>query len=148
MFGPKPRVEIAQNPYTGYYNQFLEQLKQQASGTGPSLAEGQYKANQGEALQQQMMMSRGRNPGASRQAAYAGGQMQQGLNANATNARLAEQMNNQNMYGNILNSASQNDYQRAMANLQAKLSVMQMPTDWDKLMQAGTALGGAAMAGK
>lgn len=148
MFGPKPRVELqaAQyQPYKNSYDEFLGQLKNQAMGNGPSLAENMYRQRQGEGLQQMLSMQAGRNPGMARQAAYAGGQMQQGLNSAATDARLAEQQQAQQMYGGMLNSANQADFQRSATDLQSRLAVMQMPSDWDKLMNAGVTLGAAAM---
>lgn len=150
MFGPKPREELSAaqyQPYKNSYDEFLAQLKGQAMGEGPSLAAEQYKQMAGNTLQQQLQMMRGRNPGMARQGAYAGAGAMQGLNQGATMAGLAERQGAQQMYGGMLNSANAADYQRSNTDLQTRLAMLQMPTDWDKMMQAGTTLGAAAMKG-
>lgn len=146
MFGPAPRApQAAANPNLPQQDEFMNQLRSQAYGQGPSLSEMEYRRRQAEMLQQQLAMGRGRSAGAARQAAYAGGQAQQGLAQGAAQAALAERLGSQQLLGNTINNASQQDYLRQQLNMQGKLAQMQMPTGFDKFMQAGTAIGAAYM---
>lgn len=147
LFGPDGRPPTTMNdPYQSRAMNFLDQTQGAAEGTAPSLADAEFRRRQQEMLQQQLAMGRGRSAGAARQSSYAGAQMSQGLNQGAAQAQLAEQMANKQLYAQQLNQGSQNDFQRQNADMQRWLALKAMPTDMDKLMQAG--LGAGAIAAK
>jgi hypothetical protein len=145
---PQDKYTVPGNPYAGGYNDLIAQLSRQAQGIGPSLADAQYRQRSGEMLQQQLALGRGRSPGAARQASYAGAQAHQGLNQGAAQAALAERLGAQGLLGNVLGGASQQDYLREQLRQQLELQRRGLPTGLDKLMNAGVAIGGAALMGR
>jgi hypothetical protein len=134
--------QIASNPYLDQQNGYLKQLQDQMNGNGPSLAEQDYKRRAAQMLQQQLMMARGRNPGAARQAGGMAGDAQRGIASGAATAGIQEKYAQQAAYAQALQNAQQNDFQRSNANLQSYWQNMAQPTGFDKLMQLGVAAGG------
>lgn len=87
---------------------FLEGLEKQAAGQGPSLAAEQLKQAQNRSLAQQMaaaQASRGYNPAlAQRNLMQGASQSNANMAAQATQARMQEQLNAQQMLGNQVNT--------------------------------------------
>lgn len=112
---------------------FANALKAQMNGQGPSLASQMLQQQAGQNAAQAMGMAaaqRGINPAlALRHAMQAGANAQQDAAAKAANARVAEQLGAQGMYGNQLNTMNQQDFQRSAANQQAALGASKINAD-------------------
>lgn len=132
---------IGANPYAADWNALITQLRSQANGTGPSLAELEYKRASQTALGQQAALSRGRSPGAARTAATNMSNISLGQAEGVTRARLAEQLQAQQALNAALAGASNADFQRAQANQQA---LLQTPTQFQQLMGIGGQIAGMA----
>lgn len=104
------------NPYQDQQNALIQQLQQQASGQGPSLAVQQYQAANQDAMSNQMAMSRGRGAGAGRNAGIQMGQLGASLAGGSAMARTREQMGAQQNLQGALTAGGQMDFQRAAAN--------------------------------
>jgi hypothetical protein len=88
------------------HKKFADQLADKALGKGPSLTDMQMRAAQERSLAQQLALAKSNrsvNPGlASRNAAVATGNTNAAIAQAAAQARLQEQLANQNAYGNYL----------------------------------------------
>lgn len=138
-----PDQTMPDNPYQADQNALIAQLKQQMAG--PSQAAMEYRQNAGNALGQQLMLGRGRGPGAARQAGYVGGQMQQGMALQGQMAQTAERSAQLQNLAQVLQGAGQLEFLRRKAELDARLNAAALPTGFDRLMGLGTAVGGIAM---
>lgn len=123
--------QIADNPYLGHYRQLISQLQQTASGQGPSLAGNAYKAAHQQGLNDVRSMSQGGSAGAMRQGQQQLGQMNQGLAAGYSNARLQEQLAAQQQLASTLAGASNAWFQPQQANLDAQ---MKTQTEQQKML--------------
>lgn len=136
---------VGSTQYDRGMNPLLNQLRNQAMGQGPSLAQEQFRMANSQALQNQLAMSRGRNQGMARQAGVNMANIGQNMASGLAQAGLQErnQAGQQFMQGTGMqqnNELARN--QQYLAALQLKLS---QPTGWDKFMQAVS--GGAAILG-
>lgn len=108
---------------------FLDTLEKQASGQGPSLAVEQLKQAQNRSLAQQMaaaQSARGGNPALlQRQAMQNAAQNNTAMAGQATQARMQEQLQAQQMYGNQVNLMQGNSDQRVQQYLQQGFSIAQ-----------------------
>lgn len=107
---------VGASPYVGDQNALIQQLRAQAEGRGPSLAEAQYRAAENDALAQQLAMSRGRGQGAARTAATQMGNIGQGLASGAGRLRLQEQQGAQGLLQGAISAGETSDFRRAAAN--------------------------------
>lgn len=139
---------MGSNPYQGQYNDLIDQLRQQASGEGPSLAGNAYKQAQQTGMNNVLAMSRSGSAGGTRQAGRTLGQMNQGFNQGYSNARLQEQLLARQQLQGALGGASQAWFQPQYANLNAQLQSptnLQMLTGFlQQLMTGAGTLAGAA----
>lgn len=113
-----------QAAFRGYQMDLAARLADQAAGRGPSLAAEQAHTTMNQGMAQQMAMAasaRGGNGAAmQRQAMMNGSDMSAQVTQQAAMARLAEQMQSQQLLGNVSGAARQQDL--ALATDQAKLS--------------------------
>jgi non-canonical (house-cleaning) NTP pyrophosphatase len=145
---------VGKGGYTGQWAALLEQLRRQAQGTGPSVAESQYRqANQDQSAAIGGLARASGRPGAIRSAMEQQQRLGQGLAQGSSLARLQEQLAGQQAYSGALGVASNQDLQRQLANsqayqniLQARLGQQQQPTALQRY--ANMASQGGAFAGK
>lgn len=129
---------IGSSPYKGSWDALINQLRQQASGAGPSLAVMQYqKANQ-QAMSNQLAMARSQgSPGAAYQASNNMGRIDEGMAQGSAQMRLQEQMAAQAQLANALGTVSGQDLQRQQANQQAYLQILaeqlKQPSTFDQM---------------
>jgi hypothetical protein len=95
------------NPYQGNWNDLISQLKQRASGQGPSLAADAYGKAADDSLKAQQALSASGSPGAMRQAGMNMGQIGQGLAQGYGHARNEEMMGAQGQLQAALGGAGQ-----------------------------------------
>lgn len=136
---------LGANPYQGGWDALIGQLRQQASGQGPSLAAQQYQQANQTAMANQLAMARaGRSPGAAYNASNNMNALNQGLSAGVAQARTQEQLGSQQALAGALSGAGNADLQRALANQQAYWSMIQQknaqPSDFEKVMGVGSQL--------
>lgn len=144
--GQRNAPQIQQNPYMGDWGALLTQLKGQVNGQGPSLAGNAYNQAHAQGLRDQMSMSAGGSAGQARQAGMNMQRMNQGLAAGYSNARLQEQLANQQALQAALTNAGNAWFMPQQANLQAQV---QTPTNGQQLLQflQSAAMAGAKIAG-
>lgn len=119
--GQKNAPQIPQNPYLGDWGSLIAQLQKTSSGQGPSLAGNAYQQAHAQGLQDQQMMAAGGSAGQARQAGMNMTQMNQGLAAGYSNARLQEQLAAQQALAATLSQAGNQWFMPQSANLQAQL---------------------------
>ncbi len=144
----------AADPFRQGQMQLMQQLQNQAAGTGPSIAGNQMQQGQEAALAQNIAMANsargGANPLMARQALQTNAMQGGKMAADMSNLRLQEQMQAQQMLGGIAGQGRQGDLgqnqlavdaqykqagiQQAYADLQAKYAAMGL--DADKANQA------------
>lgn len=124
------------NPYAGGYNSLVSQLQGVANGTGPSQAgQAWNQANQNAMATQMSMGSGGSNAGAARQAAQNIGNIQQGNAAGYAQAKTGEEIGAMGQLGNVLQGASNSDFNYQNANQQAWLNMLKAQLGQNTNMQ-------------
>lgn len=131
-------------------NSYEELLKSMATGAGPSLADQTYRRAADDQANAQVAMSRGRGPGAMRQASVQAGQIGQGMAAGAAEARTREQLGAAQLGAGVEQQRMALDQQRMMANQQAYMQALGMVSQQGGIGQslaglAGQGLGAYAM---
>jgi hypothetical protein len=120
-FNNKNAPQIGANPYQSQWGDLIGQLRQQSSGTGPSLAGGAYNQAHSQAMNDYATMSHGGSAGAARQAQRNMGTANAGLAQGYSNARLQEQLAARQQLQGALAGAGNAWFQPQQANLQATM---------------------------
>lgn len=118
----KNAPQIGANPYQSNWGALINQLTQQASGQGPSLAGNAYKQAQQTGMQNVLAMSRGGSAGQAQAGMQTLGRMNQGMAQGYSNARLQEQMAARQQLQMALAGAGNAWFQPQQANLQATMA--------------------------
>lgn len=139
--------QAQQNPYLPDWTNLIGQLQQQASGTGPSMADNAFKQAMNTTQNQSLAMARGGSAGGARQAGMALGDAQNGMMGNYANARLQEQLLARQSLMGALGGRDQAWWGPNQANLSAQMnqpSNLEMVTGW----MGNNLASGAQLAGK
>lgn len=142
LLGPTPRPPVAaSDPFADQKRALLAQL----SADSPSVAEQQFREANARAIQNQAALARGRGPGAVRQAGIQGGQLAQGLQAGASQARAQEMLGRQGLHAQTLQGFSGQELDRERLNFGARMAEFQKilaePGAFDRLMQMASVAG-------
>jgi hypothetical protein len=122
-YGKKNAPQIQENPYLGQWGSLIGDLQAQSSSNyqGPSLAGNAYNQAHNQGINDVMSMSRGGSAGSARAGMRQMGNMNQGLAAGYSNARLQEQMAARMQLQGALAGAGNAWFQPQQANLQATM---------------------------
>lgn len=137
--------QIPESPYLGMqggYNDLIGQLNQQASGQGPSLAQNAYREAHDQGMNDLMSAGHGGSAGAARAAQLGMGNMNAGLSAGYSNARLQEQLAARNQLMQALSGANQAWFQPQQSNLAATMGTKTNMEQLFGILQQGGAIGG------
>jgi hypothetical protein len=127
---PAPQVDGSQQgEFRDYQSLLARSLLGQASGQGPSLAQGQFQQSTDRNLAQALALSQAAGPnnaGALRNVAYRRGAISQQAAGDAAQLRLQEQMQAENQLGQVLAGARGQDLGLASDNAQLQAGQNQM----------------------
>jgi hypothetical protein len=122
---PAPQVD-PNNPYTGGYNGLIQQLQQQSTGAGPSLAGNAYREAHDQGMNDLASAGHGGSAGSARTAQLGMSNMTAGLSAGYSNARLQEQLAARQQLQAALSGASAAYYTPQLANQSALLEALKI----------------------
>lgn len=114
--GP-PKLPV--NPYQSQWDALLNQLRDQANGIGPSVAQQQYRQAQQQAMGSMISLSHGRGPGAARLATQGMTQIGEGETSGLALAKTQEMMAAKQAYEQALAAASSQAGAAQLAQFQA-----------------------------